>query len=301
MKKMPLSLGIHEGKSQALRALLKSKKLFIAPGVFDCLTARLAEKAGARALYMTGSGVSITRLGAPDVALLSFAEILDQSKRISDVTTLPLIADADTGYGGPLNIMRTVREMERAGVSAIQIEDQDWPKRCGHEPGRRIVSIQEMVGRIRAAVDTRHDEQTVIVARTDARSNEGIQAAIDRANHYAEAGADVAFVESPESVDEMRLLNQSIATPTLANQVEGGKTPMLPASELEALGYGLAIYPNSITRIFASIGNTLYGELLKTGSTKSMSHQMLDHRGLWNLFDYPEFIELEGHYTSKGS
>lgn len=298
---MPLSLGIHEGKSQALRALLKSKKLFIAPGVFDCLTARLAEKAGAQALYMTGSGVSITRLGAPDVALLSFAEILDQSKRISDVTTLPLIADADTGYGGPLNIMRTVREMERAGVSAIQIEDQDWPKRCGHEPGRRIVSIQEMVGRIRAAVDTRHDEQTVIVARTDARSNEGIQAAIDRANHYAEAGADVAFVESPESVDEMRLLNQSIATPTLANQVEGGKTPMLPASELEALGYGLAIYPNSITRVFASIGNTLYGELLKTGSTKSMSHQMLDHRGLWNLFDYPEFIELESHYTSKGS
>jgi 2-methylisocitrate lyase-like PEP mutase family enzyme len=300
MKKMPLSLGIHEGKSQALRALLKSKKLFIAPGVFDCLTARLAEKAGAQALYMTGSGVSITRLGAPDVALLSFAEILDQSKRIADVTTLPLIADADTGYGGPLNIMRTVREMERAGVSAIQIEDQDWPKRCGHEPGRRIVSIQEMVGRIRAAVDTRLDEQTVIIARTDARSNEGIQAAIDRANHYAEAGADVAFVESPESVDEMRLLNQSISTPTLANQVEGGKTPMLPASELEALGYGLAIYPNSITRVFASIGNTLYGELLKTGSTKSMSHQMLDHRGLWNLFDYPEFIELESHYTSKG-
>ncbi len=254
---MPLSLGIHEGKSQALRALLQSKKLFIAPGVFDCLTARLAEKAGAQALYMTGSGV------------------------------------------GPLNIMRTVREMERAGVSAIQIEDQDWPKRCGHEPGRRIVSIQEMVGRIRAAVDTRHDEKTVIVARTDARSNEGIQAAIDRANHYSEAGADVAFVESPESVDEMRLLNQSISTPTLANQVEGGKTPMLPASELEALGYGLAIYPNSITRVFASIGNTLYGELLKNGSTKSMSHQMLDHRGLWNLFDYPEFIELESHYTSK--
>lgn len=300
MKAMPLSLGIHEGKSQTLRALLKSRKLLIAPGVFDCLTARLAEKVGAQALYMTGSGVSITRLGAPDVALLSFAEILDQSKRISDVTSLPLIADADTGYGGPLNIMRTVREMERAGVSAIQIEDQDWPKRCGHEPGRRIVSIQEMVGRIRAAVDTRRDEQTVIVARTDARSTEGIQAAIDRANQYAEAGADVAFVESPESVDEMRLLNQSISTPTLANQVEGGRTPMLPASELEALGYGLAIYPNSITRVFASIGNTLYSELLKTGSTQSMANQMLDHRGLWNLFEYPEFIQLESNYTSKG-
>jgi 2-methylisocitrate lyase-like PEP mutase family enzyme len=248
---------------------------------------------------MTGSGVSITRLGAPDIAVLSFAEILDQAKRICDVTKLPLIADADTGYGGPLNIMRTVREMERAGVSGIQIEDQDWPKRCGHEPGRRIVSIKEMVGRIRAAVDTRQDEQTVIVARTDARSSEGIQAAIERANLYAEAGADVAFVESPESVDEMRLLNQAIQTPTLANQVEGGRTPMLPAKELEELGYGLAIYPNSITRVFASIGNTLYTELLKTGSTKSMSNQMLDHRGLWNLFEYPAFIELENNYTSK--
>jgi len=299
MKSMPLSLGIHEGKNQALRALLDSKKLLIAPGVFDCLTARLAEKAGAQALYMTGSGVSITRLGAPDIALLSFAEILDQAKRIADVTSLPLIADADTGYGGPLNIMRTVREMERAGVSAIQIEDQDWPKRCGHEPGRRIVSVQEMVGRIRAAVDTRHDAQTVIVARTDARSSEGIQAAIDRANHYAQAGADVVFVESPESIDEMRLLNESIDTPTLANQVEGGRTPMLPASELEALGYGLAIYPNSITRVFASIGNTLYSELIKTGSTQSMSKQMLDHRGLWNLFDYPDFIALESDYTKK--
>jgi 2-methylisocitrate lyase-like PEP mutase family enzyme len=184
-------------------------------------------------------------------------------------------------------------------VSGIQIEDQDWPKRCGHEPGRRIVSIQEMVGRIRAAVDTRQDEQTVIVARTDARSSEGIQAAIERANLYAEAGADVAFVESPESVEEMRLLNQAIETPTLANQVEGGRTPMLPAKELEELGYGLAIYPNSITRVFASIGNTLYMELLKTGSTQSMSNQMLDHRGLWNLFEYPAFIELENNYTSK--
>ena len=286
MKDMPLSLGIHSGKNATLRALLASKKLLIAPGVFDCLTARLAEQAGAKAIYMTGSGVSITRLGAPDIAILSFAEILDQAKRICDVTALPLIADADTGYGGPLNIMRTVREMERAGVSGIQIEDQDWPKRCGHEPGRRIVSIQEMVGRIRAAVDTRQDEQTVIVARTDARSSEGIQAAIDRANIYAEAGADVAFVESPE-------------TPTLANQVEGGRTPMLPGKELEELGYGLAIYPNSITRVFASIGNTLYTELLKTGSTKSMSNQMLDHRGLWNLFEYAAFIELENNYTSK--
>jgi hypothetical protein len=177
---------------------------------------------------MTGSGVSITRLGAPDVALLSFSEIVDQAKRMADVTTIPIIADADTGYGGPLNVIRTVREFERAGISGIQIEDQAWPKRCGHEPGRRIVSTAEMVGRIKAAVDTRHDPNVVIIARTDARSDLGINAAIERSQRYAEAGADVCFLESPESADEMRLLNQQVKIPTLANLVEGGRTPMLP-------------------------------------------------------------------------
>lgn len=298
MIKLPLSLGIHTDKNARLRAEIESNEFLIAPGVFDCLTARLVEQAGFKAMYMTGSGVSITRLGAPDIALLSFAEIVDQAKRIADVTSLPLIADADTGYGGPLNVIRTVREMERAGVSAIQIEDQDWPKRCGHELDRTVVSEQEMVGRIRAAVDTRHDQNLMIVARTDARTSLGLNAAIDRGHAYIAAGADIVFVESPESAEEMRKLNHELNAPSLANQVEGGRTPMLPASELQQIGYKLAIYPNSITRLFAAAGKGLYEELKASGSTAAYADRMLSHRKLWDLFDYPEFIKVEKQYLA---
>ena len=298
---MPLSLGIHPGKNQQLRALIADPALLVAPGAFDCLTIRLAEQAGCKAAYMTGSGVSITRLGAPDVALLSFAEIVDQAKRMADVTTIPIIADADTGYGGPLNVIRTVREFERAGISGIQIEDQQWPKRCGHEPGRKIVSTEEMVGRIKAAVDTRHDPNVVIIARTDARSDLGIDAAIERSQRYAEAGADVCFLESPESADEMRLLNQQVKIPTLANLVEGGRTPMLPVDQLTALGYSIAIFPNSMTRVIASVGKALYEELVRKGSSAAFSDRMVDHRSLWNLFEYPAFMELESRYVDPAA
>ena len=296
---MPLALEPKTGRHARLRAALNGTGLLMAPGVFDCLTARLAELAGFRMLYMTGSGVSITRLGAPDVALLSFAEILDQAKRIADVTALPVLADVDTGYGGPLNVIRTVREMERAGISALQIEDQDWPKRCGHEPGRRVVPIPEMVGRLHAAVDARRDPDVLIVARTDARSSEGIDAAIERANLYAEAGADVLFVESPESVEEMQRVAREVKAPTLSNQVEGGRTPLLPAAELEALGYRIAIYPNSVTRLFARAGQELFQELNRTGSTQGLKGRMLDHRGLWDLFEHPAFMQLEQRYGAR--
>lgn len=267
----------------------------MAPGVFDCLTARLAECCGFSAVYMTGSGVSISRLGAPDVALLSFAEILDQAKRIADVCTLPVIADADTGYGGPLNVIRTVREMERAGVAAIQIEDQDWPKRCGHELGRKLVSRSEMVGRIKAAVDTRVDRDLMIIARTDARTTEGLEEALERAEAYREAGADIIFVESPESIEEMRRVTR-LNVPTLANQVEGGRTPMLSKDELQTIGFSLAIYPNSITRLIGHAGQLLFNELRLSGSTRAFADQMLDHRGLWELFEHREFIALEERY-----
>lgn len=271
----------------------------MAPGVFDCLTARLAERAGFEALYMTGSGVSITRLGAPDVALLSFAEILDQARRIADVSALPIIADADTGYGGPLNVIRTVRELERAGISAIQIEDQDWPKRCGHEMGRRLVSVSEMCGRIRAAADARIDADLLIIARTDARTSLGLDEAIDRGRQFAAAGADVVFVESPESEAEMRRIVAEVGAPALANLVEGGRTPLLGADQLGQLGYRIAIYPNSITRLFAHAGAALYAALRQDGSTRAFSDRMLDHRGLWDLFDYPDFIALESRYATR--
>jgi 2-methylisocitrate lyase-like PEP mutase family enzyme len=293
---MPLALGSHRDRKARLRALLERDRLIIAPGVFDCLTARLAELAGFEMLYMTGSGVSITRLGAPDVALLSFAEILDQARRIADVTALPVLADIDTGYGGPLNVIRTVREMERAGISAVQIEDQDWPKRCGHEPGRRIVAVGEMVGRIHAALDARSDRDLLIVARTDARTTDGIDAAIDRAGRYAEAGADILFVESPESVEEMARVAREVQAPTLSNQVEGGRTPLLPTDQLEALGFQFAIYPNSVTRLFARVGRELFDDLRSSGSTQNFIPRMLDHRELWDLFEHPAFVDLERRY-----
>jgi 2,3-dimethylmalate lyase len=299
-QRMPLALEPATDRNARLRALLAGQRLLMAPGVFDCLTARLAELAGFELLYMTGSGVSITRLGAPDVALLSFAEILDQAKRIADVTALPLLADADTGYGGPLNVIRTVRELERAGVSAIQLEDQEWPKRCGHEPGRRVVPMAEMVGRIRAAVDARRDPDVLVVARTDARSSEGLDAAIERANRYAEAGADVLFVESPESQQEMARVASELGAPALSNQVEGGRTPLLPAAQLQAMGYRIAIYPNSVTRLFARAGRELFEELRASGSTQAMASRMLDHRGLWDLFEHPAFLRLEERYAKRG-
>ncbi len=286
------------GRTEGLRHLIAAPEILVAPGAFDCITARLVETAGFQAVYVTGSGVSMSALGAPDVGLMSYGEILDRVQRIADVVTVPVIADADTGYGGPLNIMRTVRDFERAGVSAIQIEDQAWPKKCGHEPGREIVPIAEMTGRIKAAVDARTDG-IVIVARTDARSTEGLDAAIDRARHYSLAGADVLFVESPESEAELENLNRQLENPTLANMVEGGRTPVLPAPRLQALGFGVAIFPNSLTRLLGRTGALLMDELKRTGTTAGMADSMLDHAGLWDLFDNKRWRALEDRYGAE--
>lgn len=274
-----------------------SGQLLTVPGCFDCLSAKLVANAGFSAAYLTGSGLSMSALGAPDMGVISFAEVLDRATRIADSIDIPLICDADTGYGGPINIIRTVRDLERAGVSAIQIEDQLWPKKCGHEPGRKLVDRSEMIDRIKAAVDARIDDDLLIIARTDARTNEGLDDALDRAAQYQEAGADVLFVESPESEDEMRRINAALDAPTLANMVEGGRTPLLNASQLQKIGYQLAIYPNSLTRLFAFQGAELLRSLKETGSTSSFADRMLDHRGLWNLFDYPQWTRLENRFS----
>lgn len=289
----PVGLRRIAGKNKRLQAALADSTLLMAPGCFDCLTAKLVANAGFSAGYVTGSGLSMSALGAPDMGVISFGEILERVMRIADSVDMPLICDADTGYGGPINIIRTVKDLERAGVSAIQIEDQTWPKKCGHEPGRKIVDTDEMVGRIKAAVDARDDDQLTIIARTDARTSLGIDAAIERALRYQEAGADVLFVESPESEAEMRQINQQIKGFTLANMVEGGRTPVLPAAELEALGYSLAIFPNSLTRMIAKQGASMLDTLQRTGATADFADRMVDHRGLWDLFDYPAWTELE--------
>lgn len=297
----PTALQLTPGRNRQLRQLIETPGLLSAPGVFDCLTARLVETAGYQAAYVTGSGMSISRLGAPDVGFMSFAEVRDQIARIADVTKLPIIVDADTGFGGPLNVIRTVRELEKAGASAIQIEDQEEPKRCGHELGRRIVSTEIMVDRIKAAVDTRNDSDMVVVARTDARTSEGLQAALSRASCYAEAGADVIFVESPESEEEMRKIVSQLNVPALANLVEGGRTPMMPAKKLHEIGYRIAIYPNSLTRLFGRMGQELLAVLREEGTTASMTSSMLTHRELWDLFDYPAWLALEARYPYLAS
>jgi 2,3-dimethylmalate lyase len=291
----PVGLKFVADRNAHLRESLE-RGLIVAPGAYDCITARLVDKAGFPAVYVTGSGISMSALGAPDVGLMSFSEVLDRVKRIADVVSIPVIADIDTGYGGPLNVIRTIREMEAAGVSAVQLEDQAWPKKCGHEPGRRLVDTQEMVGRVRAAVDARRDDGFLIIARTDARTTQGLAEAIDRASSYAEAGADVLFVESPESIEEMREITRQIEKPTMANLVEGGRTPIPPIAELAAIGYRLAIYPNSLTRTVGRMGAVMLEELRSAGSLAGFGDRMLDHGGLWDLFDYPKWTALEAKF-----
>ena len=285
-KDYPLGLRQSVGRNAALRQKLSAGTTLIAPGAYDCVGARLVEQAGFGAVYLTGSGMSMSALGAPDVGLMSFSEILDRAVRIADVVSIPVIVDADTGYGGPLNVIRTIRSFERAGISGVQLEDQAWPKKCGHEGGRNLVSVSEMVGRIKAAVDARIDSDLVIVARTDARTDHGLAAALDRAAAYVEAGADVIFVESPENESELAEVARTVKAPVLANMVEGGRTPIVPASRLTELGYALAIYPNAITRCFAFAGQQMLRDLQSAGTTAASASSMLNHRQLWSLFEY---------------
>ncbi|MCD0503235.1 isocitrate lyase/PEP mutase family protein [Bordetella petrii] len=289
----PLGLRQSQGRNAALRRQLAAPDVLVAPGAYDCVGARLIEQAGFQALYLTGSGMSMSALGAPDVGLMSFSEILDRAARVADVVSIPVIVDADTGYGGPLNVIRTVRAFERAGISGIQIEDQAWPKKCGHEGGRNLVPTEEMEGRIKAAVDARIDPDLAIIARTDARSDHGLQAALERAARYVQAGADVIFVESPENEQELAEVARTVQAPVLANMVEGGRTPIVPADRLRELGFAMAIYPNAITRCFAHAGTEMLRDLAAHGTTAGSADKMLSHRQLWSLFEYEKWTATE--------
>src|SRR6188474_3351329 len=221
-----------------LRQLLAGPGYVITPGAYDALTARLVQLAGFESVYLTGGGYSRAN-GYPDVGLLTMTEVVQWIARTVDTVEIPVIADMDTGYGNALNVVRTVREYEKTGVAAFHIEDQVSPKKCGHYEGKQLVSRAEMIGKIKAAVDTRRDADMVIIARSDARALEGLQASIDRVNAYMEAGADVGFVEAPQNIDELRIVARQVQGPALVNVFEGGKTPMVPASELEGMGFRL--------------------------------------------------------------
>lgn len=257
------------------RELLQRPGILIAPGAYDALSARLIERAGFEVVYLTGSGASASLLGDPDLGLLTLTEMAGQAARLCAATRLPVVADADTGYGGLLNVRRTVQEYERAGVAALHLEDQVFPKRCGHFEGKAVVSCDEMVARIRAARAARTDPNLLIIARTDARAVEGLEAALERARAYEAAGADLLFVEAPRSVDELRRIGRSFRVPLVANMVEGGATPLLPAAELEALGFKLVLYANALLRSAARAMQELLAYLHARGTTLGAEDRMI--------------------------
>ncbi len=228
-----------------LRALAEARRGVLVPGAFNALSARVIEDLGFEAIYITGAGVTNMWFGMPDQAFMGLAEIADHTARIRDAVELPLIVDADTGFGNALNVYHTVRTLERAGADCIQLEDQVAPKRCGHFSGKEVISTEEAVGKIRAAVDARRDSDLLIMARTDAAATHGFEAAVERAERFAEAGADILFVEAVTTADEIRALPARLPRPQLMNMVIGGKTPIFNAEELGGLGYGLVLYANA--------------------------------------------------------
>ena len=266
----------------SLRQRLAGDAILVAPGVYDALSAALASDAGFQAVYLSGASVAYTRLGGPDLGLVSVTEVADTIARIRERVATPLIADADTGFGNAINVGRTVRLFERAGASCIQLEDQSFPKRCGHLKGKTLVPAAEMVGKVRAALDARASADTLIMARTDAIAVEGFKAALDRAERYVEAGADVLFVEAPESEEQMRDLNARFAgrVPLLANMVEGGRTPFLAADALEALGYSVVIFPGGLVRALTKAAQDYFATLKAHGTTTPFADRMLDFDGL---------------------
>ncbi len=256
---------------------LPSKGAILAPGVYDALTALLAERAGAEALYLSGASLSYTQIGRPDLGFFDLTRVADATARITARVAAPLIVDADTGFGNALNVQHTVRTLEAAGAAAIQIEDQQMPKRCGHLSGKALVSADEMTGKIRAAVDARAHAATLIIARTDAVAVEGFAPAIERAMRYREAGADILFVEALRDEDEMRRAAATLSphAPLLANMVEGGRTPMKSRDELAAMGFSLVIAPGALARAVAFAAEEFLGVLIRDGASQAYQRRML--------------------------
>jgi 2-methylisocitrate lyase-like PEP mutase family enzyme len=281
-----------------LRARLVRPPILIAPGVYDPLTALLAEKAGFEALYVSGAAIAYARLGRPDIGLVSMTEVVDTLALIRDRVRAHLVVDADTGYGNALNVQRTVRLMERAGANAIQLEDQDFPKRCGHLDGKSLVSAEEMAGKIKAAVDARASRETLIVARTDAVAVEGFDRAVERALLYRDAGADMLFVEAPREREELARVVKRIGgtLPLMANMVEGGKTPIVPAAELEKIGFAFVIFPGGIVRALAKTADEFYVTLKTNGTTDPFRSRMYDFTALNDIIGTPEMLALGKRY-----
>lgn len=286
-------------KTTQLRQLLTSGNIVVAPGAFNALSAKIIEQTGFLAVYMTGYGASADLLGAPDYGLLTLAEMANHAARMAQAVNVPVVADGDTGYGNALNVRRTIQEYERAGVAAIHLEDQIMPKRCGHMEGKQVIDAREWAKKIEAAVDTRTDPDFVIIARTDARAVYGLDEALSRAKMAVAAGADVVFVEAPQSVDELKKVRDTIDAPLMANMVEHGKTPLLSVDELQKLGYNLVIYPLATLYMATRAIREAVAELKKTGTTAGLVDKMLAFHEFNELVGLKEFQALERKYQVK--
>lgn len=285
---------------RALRRALGAGPALVAPGAYDPLSARIVEAAGFAAVYATGGGISRS-MGYPDVGLLTLTEVVDRLRAMVEAITIPVIADADTGYGNALNVMRAVRAFEAAGVAALHLEDQVTPKRCGHYEGKDVVSCREMVGKLRAALDARRDPDLLIIARTDARAPLGLEEAIHRANAYAAAGADVVFVEAPQSRDELAEVARRVAAPLLVNMFEGGKTPPVPLGDLEAMGYRIVIIPSDLQRAAIRAMQEVAAAIRRDGDSGAVRHRLATFQEREALVGLEQVRALEARYLGGGA
>jgi 2,3-dimethylmalate lyase len=283
------------------RQLLRGSGIIVAPGAYDCLTAKLIERQGFPAVYMTGAGTAVTRLGQPDLGFATLTEMLANAAAIASTVSIPLIADADTGYGGALNVYRTVREYERAGVAALHIEDQVFPKRCGHLDGKHVVAIDEMVTKIHAATEARTDEDFVLIARTDALAVTGLADTLRRCHAYVEAGADVLFVEALRSREDIEQVKRELEVPLLYNFVEHGKSPLLPVAELERLGFKLVIFPGSIMLAVVPLVRQILGEIRQHGTTAALLDRMSNVVELFETMGLSDALALDARVAAGTS
>lgn len=288
----------HPGK--VLRELFKKSPVLL-PGVFNGISAVSAAKAGAKALYISGAGITNASLGVPDVALAGLSEFAEHARRVTQVSGLPVISDADTGFGEAWNVMRTVIEMEQAGLAGIHLEDQVSPKRCGHLDGKALIAPEHMEAKVKAAVSAKRDSDFLIIGRTDARSVEGLDAAIDRANRYADAGADAIFPEGLGSLDEFKRFREAVRIPLLANMTEFGKTPLIPFSDFASLGYEMVIFPMTAFRVMLKSLDEAYETLITTGTQKDLLTSMRTRAELYDLIDYTAYEELDRAWSGEGS
>ena len=279
-----------------LKSMLKANKPLVIPGVYDAIGAKIAEKVGFEAMFQTGYGTSATLFGMPDYGFIGATETIDNARRICRAVSVPVIVDSDTGYGNALSVWKLVRELESAGASGIFLEDQRWPKRCGHMQGKEVITQEEYTEKLGAAVDSRQSKEFIIVARTDARATEGLDAAIERGLQNKKTGADAIFIEAPRSLEEMKIIGKAINAPLVANMIEGGATPINSAETLHKLGFKIILYPLSVlfANTFATMG--ILKELKKTGTTRKFKQKVVNFDQFNDLVELPKFQKLEKKY-----